>query len=80
MRWVATPTLHVYTAARSTTWPDLSASHVNFPADAEYSVGIVGIGVFASIDELTGPGGFASTAPRELRRSYLEPVKVHVLR
>jgi hypothetical protein len=74
----AAPNVSVYSAARSMTWPNLSAADVPFPADAEYAFGIVGLGVFASIDDLAGPAGFASAAPPEYRQSYLSPVKAQV--
>jgi hypothetical protein len=74
------PNISVYTAARSMIWPDLAAADVTFPAIADYGFVIVGLGVFASIDDLAGPSGFASAAPREYRQSYMEPVKVQVSR
>jgi hypothetical protein len=76
----AAPNIDVYTAATSTTWPDLSSVNVPFPAEAEYALSIVGLGVFASIDELAGPRGFASAVIPEYRQSYLNPMKVSVLR
>lgn len=74
------PNISVYTASRSVTWPDSSAAEVPFPAIADYALGIVGLGVFASIDDLAGPSGFASAAPRDYRQSYMDPVKVQVAR
>jgi len=76
----AAPNIYVYTAAMSTTWPDLASVNVPFPAEAEYALSIVGLGVFASIDELAGPRGFASAVVPEYRQSYLNPMKVSVLR
>jgi hypothetical protein len=76
----AAPNVYVYSAARSTTWPDLSSVNVPFPAEAEYAFSIVGLGVFASIDELAGPTGFASAITPEYRQSYLNPIKVSVVR
>jgi hypothetical protein len=74
------PDIHVYTSATSTNWPDLRAVYVPFPAEGDYECTVVGLGVFASIDQLCGPAGFAATGVPDFRRSYLPPVKVSVSR
>jgi hypothetical protein len=73
------PFIVVFTAARSTAWPDLSAVHIPFPAGMEYAAAISGVGVFASIDELCGPAGYAGEF-RESRHSTLAPMKVTLSR
>jgi hypothetical protein len=72
----ATPNIHLYTAARSVTWPDLSAAAIAFPLDAAYTCTIAGLGPFASLDDLVGPAGSAAAFTPELRRSYLRGVRV----
>jgi hypothetical protein len=76
----AAPNIYLYTAATSTTWPDLTAASVSYPADAEYACTIVGLGVYASIDELTGSAGFAAPVVKEFRQSHLPAMNVSVAR
>jgi hypothetical protein len=76
----STPEIHVYTAARSMKWPDLSAAYVRFPAEADYECSVVGLGAFASIDELVGPAGIGAPIQPDFRRSYLPGVQISVVR
>jgi hypothetical protein len=68
-----TPSVDVYTAETTATWPDLSPLGVALPnGSAEYRVGIVGLGPYASMDEATGSAGLGAIAPKESRASFSE--------
>jgi hypothetical protein len=72
----AAPNVYVYTADTATTWPDLSAEGIPFPAGNTYGCTIVGLGVFASLDDATGPAGIGAAIPADLRRSYLPATSI----
>jgi hypothetical protein len=75
MPTASAPNVYVYTAARSTTWPNLSAENVPSPS-GPYACTLVGLGVFSSIDQLTGPTGFAAAFSLEFRRSSYPAISV----
>lgn len=72
------PNVTLYTAARSTTFPDLSAVGVRFPAlrrafpegNAAYKCRVGLLQPYATMDEATGPDGVAAASPKDHRQSF----------
>jgi hypothetical protein len=63
------PSVHVFTADMSATWPDLSALDVAFPTLSGYTATIEGVGPYATMDDAVGPDGIGVISPTELRQS-----------
>ncbi len=72
----AAPNVYIYTAETGAAWPDLSVESIPFPAGSIYACTLVGLGVFASLDQAAGPAGIAAAIVPDLRRSYLPAIPV----
>lgn len=76
------PRVKVVTAARSTTWPDLRALGIAFPAlrrafpegNAAYKCMVGLLQPYASMDDATGPEGIGAPLPKDRRQSFSENI------
>jgi hypothetical protein len=72
----ATPRIHFFTTATTTTWPDLSSIGLAYPVAYDYQCDVEGFGPYVSMDDAFGPSGIAMPNPVELRRGTSEMITV----
>lgn len=71
-----TPAVTVFTADTEAVLPPLSSLDVTFPEGAAYTVDVIGLGPYASVDAALGPDGIGALIAVETRRSTSSAVEV----